>query len=170
MSSAPFMDVLFLVHAIRPGRGSAHLAGRKNLPSHASPVQRRVDRVRSIMVLRGQACAVEPRARIIAYTPKVSPWLRVVRARIWSVSWNGTAGAVPTGVLLPIRRQTRWIPTRRSMPKVVLYRPRKRPLISDTATAGLYYFRRGRDFVSAARAMLANRRDRHVEVIRQSLL
>jgi NDP-sugar pyrophosphorylase family protein len=32
-------------------------------------------------------------------------------------------------------------------------------LISDTATAGLYYFRRGRDFVSAARTMLANRRD-----------
>ena len=37
-------------------------------------------------------------------------------------------------------------------------------LISDTATAGLYYFRKGRDFVSAARAMLANRRDRHVEL------
>ena len=40
----------------------------------------------------------------------------------------------------------------------------EKTLISDTATAGLYYFRRGRDFVSAARAMLANRQDRHVEL------
>ena len=30
-------------------------------------------------------------------------------------------------------------------------------LISDKATAGLYYFRSGTDFVSAARTMLANR-------------
>ena len=37
-------------------------------------------------------------------------------------------------------------------------------LISDTATAGLYYFRRGRDFVSAARKLLANRRDQSVEL------
>jgi NDP-sugar pyrophosphorylase family protein len=37
-------------------------------------------------------------------------------------------------------------------------------LISDTATAGLYYFRRGRDFVSAARTMLANWRDQSVEL------
>jgi NDP-sugar pyrophosphorylase family protein len=37
-------------------------------------------------------------------------------------------------------------------------------LISDTATAGLYYFRRGRDFVSAARTMLANRSDQSVEL------
>jgi NDP-sugar pyrophosphorylase family protein len=37
-------------------------------------------------------------------------------------------------------------------------------LISDTATAGLYYFRRGRDFVSAARAMLANGRSRNAEL------
>lgn len=36
-------------------------------------------------------------------------------------------------------------------------------LISDTATAGLYYFRRGRDFVSAARTMLTKRRDRSGE-------
>jgi NDP-sugar pyrophosphorylase family protein len=37
-------------------------------------------------------------------------------------------------------------------------------LISDTATAGLYYFRRGRDFVSAARTMIANSRDQSVEL------
>ncbi len=37
-------------------------------------------------------------------------------------------------------------------------------LISDTATAGLYYFRRGRDFVSAARTMLTNGRDQSVEL------
>jgi len=37
-------------------------------------------------------------------------------------------------------------------------------LISDTATAGLYYFRRGRDFVSAARTMLTSRRDQSVEL------
>ena len=35
------------------------------------------------MVLHGQACAVEPHARIIAYTLKVPPWLRAVRARSW---------------------------------------------------------------------------------------
>jgi NDP-sugar pyrophosphorylase family protein len=37
-------------------------------------------------------------------------------------------------------------------------------LISDTATAGLYYFRRGEDFVSAARTMLANRHGQSVEL------
>ena len=39
----------------------------------------------------------------------------------------------------------------------------EKALISDTATAGLYYFRRGRDFVSAARTMLP-RQDPTVEV------
>jgi len=37
-------------------------------------------------------------------------------------------------------------------------------LISGTATAGLYYFFRGRDFVSAARKMLANRWGRSGEL------
>jgi NDP-sugar pyrophosphorylase family protein len=43
-------------------------------------------------------------------------------------------------------------------------RTAEKVVISDTATAGLYYFRRGRDFVSAARMILANQRDRRVEV------
>jgi NDP-sugar pyrophosphorylase family protein len=38
-------------------------------------------------------------------------------------------------------------------------RTAEKAIISDTATAGLYYFRRGRDFVSSARSMLANRHD-----------
>lgn len=37
-------------------------------------------------------------------------------------------------------------------------------LISDTATAGLYYFRSGRDFVLAARKMLANKPSRGIEL------
>jgi NDP-sugar pyrophosphorylase family protein len=37
-------------------------------------------------------------------------------------------------------------------------------LISDTATAGLYYFRRGREFVSAAHTMLTDRRDKNTEL------
>ena len=37
-------------------------------------------------------------------------------------------------------------------------------LISSTATAGLYYFRKGQDFVLAARTMLADRRDQRIEL------
>jgi len=37
-------------------------------------------------------------------------------------------------------------------------------LISGTATAGLYYFRKGKDFVSAARTMLRNRQNQSAEI------
>jgi dTDP-glucose pyrophosphorylase len=37
-------------------------------------------------------------------------------------------------------------------------RTAEKVIISDTATAGLYYFRNGRDFVASARRMLSSRR------------
>jgi NDP-sugar pyrophosphorylase family protein len=43
-------------------------------------------------------------------------------------------------------------------------RTAEKAIISDTATAGLYYFRRGRDFVSSARRMLSSRHNGIAEV------
>jgi NDP-sugar pyrophosphorylase family protein len=43
-------------------------------------------------------------------------------------------------------------------------RTAEKVVISDTATAGLYYFREGRDFVASARSMLASRRTGTAEV------
>ena len=47
------------------------------------------------MVLRGQTCAVEPRARIIAYTLNVPPWLRAVRASGLNLTFESLKGFPP---------------------------------------------------------------------------